>query len=563
MRRFQLGTCLLICIAAAAVLGQTTPFAYPGIDGPVHALLVHDNDLFVGGEFQTAGGQPASCIARWDGTGWYPLGTGLSGEQEYTDSWGGQIVFPPRVNALAFFAGELIAGGVFTTAGATPCSTIARWDGASWSPLGGGIADAVLVFDTGGYYSFPPEVSDLAVFNGELVAGGTFRTLGGITANFVASWDGVAWHAMGLGMAGGLPPRVLALTSDDNTLTAGGDFTAADATLTGRIAVWDTNHWLSLSLGGTDREILALTHFGGQLVAGGKFAHAGLVEARHVALWTGTAWEPLGEGVANEVRCLQEYAGQLYAGAFRWDGASWQNVLQTDGAVNALTVYRGHLVAGGSFTRIGERAAHNIGGWPVAITPAYLVTFTAERRGRTAHLAWELMPAGPQGIAPDCHLWRESDGGPAQRLTPTPLHGEPDGAGVHFTFADEAAPVAAVRYRLQEVAADGALRWLGVTELPAAESVPAVLQLTAFPNPFNPRTNLDFVLPAPGTARLTVHDARGALVAVLRDGLLPAGEQKAVWDGCDRNGRPAPSGLYFARLQTETGLCLRKLILAR
>jgi hypothetical protein len=298
-------------------------------------------------------------------------------------------------------------------------------------------------------------------------------------------------------------------------------------------------------------------------VAAGRFAHAGLVEARHVALWTGAAWEPLGEGIPNDVHCLQEFAGQLFAGAFRWDGATWQNVLQTDGAVYALAVYRDQLVVGGSFARIGERAASNIAGWPTGITPAYLATFTAERRGRNAQLAWDLMPAGPLSAAPACHVWREGDGSPAERLTPAPLYGEPAGIGVHFTYVDGTAPAGAVRYRLQEVTAGGALRWLGVAELPAAENSPAVLQLTAFPNPFNPRTNLDFQLPAPGTVRLTVHDARGALVAVLRDGPLPAGEQRVVWDGCDRSGRPVPSGVYFVRLQTETGSRLGKLILAR
>jgi hypothetical protein len=34
--------------------------------------------MYAGGFFTQAGGQPASCVARWDGTAWHAIGTGLS-----------------------------------------------------------------------------------------------------------------------------------------------------------------------------------------------------------------------------------------------------------------------------------------------------------------------------------------------------------------------------------------------------------------------------------------------------------------------------------------------------
>ena len=48
------------------------------------------------------------------------------------------------VSALTVYNGELIAGGDFTTAGGTRASYIARWNGATWQPLGSGMNDAVL-----------------------------------------------------------------------------------------------------------------------------------------------------------------------------------------------------------------------------------------------------------------------------------------------------------------------------------------------------------------------------------------------------------------------------------
>jgi hypothetical protein len=96
--------------------------------GEVHTLAVLDNgDLVVGGDLW-AMTPPANGIARWDGSAWSPLGSGLQ-------AWGAAgeaFAIAPLPN------GGLIAGGSFTTAGGLPASNIARWNGTSWSPLGAG-----------------------------------------------------------------------------------------------------------------------------------------------------------------------------------------------------------------------------------------------------------------------------------------------------------------------------------------------------------------------------------------------------------------------------------------
>jgi hypothetical protein len=68
------------------------------------------------------------------------------------------------------------------------------------------------------------------------------------------------------------------------------------------------------------------------------------------------------------------------------------------------------------------------------------------------------------------------------------------------------------------------------------------------PNPFNPRTFLSFTLPATGSARLAIYDVQGREVKVLVDGSLDPGPHDEEWDGTDHHGRPANSGVYFARL---------------
>lgn len=70
-----------------------------------------------------------------------------------------------------------------------------------------------------------------------------------------------------------------------------------------------------------------------------------------------------------------------------------------------------------------------------------------------------------------------------------------------------------------------------------------------YPNPFNPATVIRFQLEAGGMADLSVYDVRGALVAHLVRQELDQGVHEVRWNGHDQAGRPAASGVYFARLR--------------
>jgi hypothetical protein len=75
------------------------------------------------------------------------------------------------VLALAVSGSNLYAGGVFTTAGGSPATNIAKWNGSSWSALGSGMNNSV---------------STLAVSGSELFAGGSFLTAGGKVSAYAA-----------------------------------------------------------------------------------------------------------------------------------------------------------------------------------------------------------------------------------------------------------------------------------------------------------------------------------------------------------------------------------------
>src|SRR5437773_7329234 len=88
----------------------------------VRALAVSGSDLYAGGLFTSAGGSAANYIAKWNGTSWSALGSGVD------------FV----VGGLAVSGSDLYAGGWFTNVG-----YVVKWNGNSWSTLGSGVNDAV------------------------------------------------------------------------------------------------------------------------------------------------------------------------------------------------------------------------------------------------------------------------------------------------------------------------------------------------------------------------------------------------------------------------------------
>lgn len=86
----------------------------------------------------------------------------------------------------------------------------------------------------------------------------------------------------------------------------------------------------------------------------------------------------------------------------------------------------------------------------------------------------------------------------------------------------------------------------------------------AQPNPFNPRTRLDFELPRAARARIDVFDTSGRLVATLLDGPCRAGPGSVEWDGRGARGIPAGSGVYTYRLSVDgSARIARKMVLLR
>jgi len=189
----------------------------------VYALAVSGSDLYAGGTFSAADGSPDNYIAKWNGSSWSGLGSGM----------GGSAGAPGYVRALAVAGNDLYAAGDFTTAGGVTVRCIAKWDGSSWSALSSGMtAD---YWNHSGEYRSTPQVMALAVSGNNLYVGGYFTTAGDSDAHFVARWDGSSWSALGSGMDYGV--NLLAASSDE--LFAAGGFAIAEgfSTAGGKLSV--------------------------------------------------------------------------------------------------------------------------------------------------------------------------------------------------------------------------------------------------------------------------------------------------------------------------------------
>lgn len=84
-----------------------------------------------------------------------------------------------------------------------------------------------------------------------------------------------------------------------------------------------------------------------------------------------------------------------------------------------------------------------------------------------------------------------------------------------------------------------------------------------YPNPFNPSTTIRYTLNSSMRVRLTIYNTLGQEVATLDAGMKSAGTHEVVWNGLDRSGHSAASGVYLIRLETGGRSAVRKALLIR
>ena len=325
MRSFAIGFGLLLvlvlvprwpALAGGSDARWSSAFAPPGVASEVFAFAEFEGALIAGDE-------------RWTGAGWVRLGDGLDGQ----------------VYALTIFGGALVAAGEFRASGSVPLEHVARWNGASWEPMG----------------SLPSAARALAVYDGQLYAG-PFR------------WDGSAWTNV-LQTDG----TVYALEEYAGLLIAGGDFKTAGGLATPALVGWNGSALVSLGHSYTIWSSASdLTVHNGLIAAIGGFNDGGEIPPE-IVTWDGTTWSTLlrRQWPDPSWNCVASWNGRLYVGGARglsvegpdgvslgwYDGSVWNSGANGYGYVNTLYPTAAGLAVGGAFSNLGSFVSLNAAMW--------------------------------------------------------------------------------------------------------------------------------------------------------------------------------------------------------
>ncbi len=77
------------------------------------------------------------------------------------------------------------------------------------------------------------------------------------------------------------------------------------------------------------------------------------------------------------------------------------------------------------------------------------------------------------------------------------------------------------------------------------------IQLSNYPNPFNPETKIVFNLPVEGNVKLEIYNIKGQKVKTLMDCYTSPGDFELIWNGRDDNNLKVGSGIYFYQLKVN------------
>jgi len=189
-----------------------------GTNNEIRAIAFDtDNTLYVGGNFDNAGGRAANRIAAWNGSNWSTLGSGTSG----------------FVQAIVVTSQSIYAGGNFTSAGGKTVNRIARWvkNSNTWQAMGNGASG---------------NINAMAFDGSFLYAGGNFETVANTAStNYIvknlARWStSQGWQAMGTSTNVGVNNVVNTIAFSDNNqrLYVGGNYATAGNKAVKNLGIW-------------------------------------------------------------------------------------------------------------------------------------------------------------------------------------------------------------------------------------------------------------------------------------------------------------------------------------
>jgi hypothetical protein len=230
-------------------------FAPPALfSGAIYSMCVADSDgdgaieLIAAGSLPTVAVGSAPQVVAFDGKSWRGVGGTLI-RQSGTSQQNALVRAVAAVDVGATGVPTLFASGYFNKSGANTLSNFARWDGANWVDVAGGLSGGGIGASRGLFGHDMDGDGDL-----DLAAFGGFGSAGTAIVNGAATFDGTAWSGIGspaetLGLNGRVAASVLFDHDGDGreSLIAGGRFTQTGATSVPRLASFDGTSWQAIA----------------------------------------------------------------------------------------------------------------------------------------------------------------------------------------------------------------------------------------------------------------------------------------------------------------------------
>jgi hypothetical protein len=216
----------------------------------------------------------------------------------------------------------LYLAGSFYFLGSTVYGCVAGYNGTSYLHLGVGVQGT------------NPQVSDMTVYNNEIIICGDFSWVGGVYVKGIAAWNGTAWDNLKNEVNGGI--YCLTVDTINNFLYAGTYFTSfSDGTPVSEVIRWNGFYW----------EDTDLPFLGNTLPS-------------HLCMYHKELYASIYPRLVSLGDTINIWATDTIL--MRYDGNNWFNIPGLNSDILDMCVYNDDLYIGGGFTMAGTDSVNGI-----------------------------------------------------------------------------------------------------------------------------------------------------------------------------------------------------------
>ncbi len=227
----------------------------------------------------------------------------------------------------------------------------------------------------------------------------------------------------------------------------------------------------------------------------------------------------------------------LYGG--KWNGTEWQPIIQVDAANNRFY--------SGSQTSFSDFTASELSALPVE-----LISFTAQQTDNAVMLKWKTVTENQNK---GWEIERKDSKSDWIKI------GFVNGAGTSnspkdYFFADKNVIFGKYQYRLKQIDNNGSYSYSNTTEINLDKELK--YQISNYPNPFNPTTEIRFEIPVSGQVELTIYNAIGEKIMTLVNEKLDKGIYTRQF-----NASNLSAGVYFYKMISNGVTLTKKMLLIK